>query len=178
VKMKYLSSAIAVALFTALLALVSCAGCASTRGVPASHATANLDHVDGLLWRSGQPSRLTLEFLKAHGVRTVIDLRDDSLESERLNCHALGMLHLRVPMKGTGRPDADRVRLAVALAEKAGGPVLVHCQFGADRTGVVVAEWRKRRGMTPGDALREAEAYGLSPWLPVFRSFILRELPR
>ncbi len=176
--MKYVSSAIAAALLAALLALVSCAGCASTRGVPASHATANLNRVDSILWRSGQPSRLALEFLRAQGVRTVIDLRDDSMASERQNCRELGILHLRVPMSGVGRPDADRVRLAVALAERAGGPVLVHCEFGADRTGVVVAEWRKRRGMDPKDALKEADAYGLSLWLPQFRAFILKELPR
>jgi protein tyrosine/serine phosphatase len=105
-------------------------------------------------------------------------LRDDPLPWEGWLCQQLGLDYVNVPMSGFGKPDAEKVSQAVCAVLSNGGNTLIHCQHGSDRTSVVVAEFRKWQGWTAEAAFEEAQSYGLSPFLPGFRSFILRNLPR
>jgi protein tyrosine/serine phosphatase len=151
------------------------AGCIAPRGVPSVYATPNLDRVDGRLWRCGQPSAIGLEFLRSQGVRTVIDLRDDGgWPGEREACERLGMVYTNIPMSGVSAPSKFEVWRVLQIVRSSQGVVAVHCQHGCDRTGVVNACYRIDGGWPANAAVKEAERYGLSPWLPAFKRFIER----
>jgi protein tyrosine/serine phosphatase len=113
--------------------------------------------------RSDSPDALTAagwDALRAHGIRTIVDLRDPT---EREELPAAAELHaVHVPVLDFGdaaywdslRGAWDTVRFyrsalerwrdrftnaVVAVARAEPGGVLVHCQVGRDRTGLVSA---------------------------------------
>jgi protein tyrosine/serine phosphatase len=117
----------------------------------------------GAVVRSDSPAALTdagWNALRAHGVRTIVDLRDAS-EREELPARAeLDAVHVPVldfgdagfwdPLRGSwDTPRFYRAALehwqprfaeaVVAVARAEPGAVLVHCQVGRDRTGLVCA---------------------------------------
>jgi len=121
----------------------------------------------GALVRSDALSRLTdtgVDALVAHGVRTIVDLRHEG-EVERDPCAwaaAHGVAYLNVPLldiddaelvtavygarqrDGSYRLMVERCSAGIASAVSAvaaapEGGVLVHCQIGRDRTGLVAA---------------------------------------
>ena len=50
------------------------------------------------------------------------------------------------------------------IIETGTDPVFVHCQHGADRTGIIIACYRIRHNKwTSKQALLEAKKYGMSP---------------
>jgi protein tyrosine/serine phosphatase len=148
--------------------------CAAPRGVPPVYATPNLDRVDGRLWRCGQPSALGLEFLRSQGVRTVIDLRDDGgWPGEREACERLGMVYTNIQMSGVSAPSKAQVWRVLQVVKSSPGAV-IHCAHGCDRTGIVIACYRIDSGWSADAAMKEAQRYGLSPWLPAFKRFIER----
>jgi protein tyrosine/serine phosphatase len=126
--------------------------------------------VDGVLLRSRAPSRAFLEYLRErYGVRTVVDLRDPAnphegplVEHERRWAADLGLTHISYPLRAP--LDADRaVDFVEALVSSAAAPVLVHCEGGKDRTGVLVALVRLREGRDYRFALDEMERYHHNP---------------
>jgi protein tyrosine/serine phosphatase len=54
-------------------------------------------------------------------------------------------------------PELDEVARALAvILDDSGGPYLVHCQHGADRTGTVIASYRiVAQGWNKREAIRE-----------------------
>jgi protein-tyrosine phosphatase len=92
---------------------------------------------------------------------------------EETTVRALGMEYLALPLSGSMTPSAARMNEILAAIEKAPSPVFVHCQYGCDRTGIVVACWRIRHGWTNQKALDEAINYGISPLLVGFKQFVL-----
>jgi hypothetical protein len=107
-------------------------------------------------------SRAGWESLAAHGIRTIVDLRDPEAERGIYREHAQGIDVRSCPLFAfaderfwdplRGETDAcafyraalarwpERFGEAVAaIAHAAPGGVLVHCQVGKDRTGLVVA---------------------------------------
>ena len=159
------------------LALVF-AGCATQRGFPPEHQIVNFDYINPVspeLYRGAQPSQNGLAFLKSVGVSTVVNLRqlDDVFPAEEGVVKELGMAYISAPLSGVRAPAVAEINAILARIEAAPQPVFVHCQYGCDRTGLVIACWRIRHDRWSNDkALLEAEQYGLSPWLPNFKSFI------
>jgi len=52
-------------------------------------------------------------------------------------------------------------------------PVFVHCQYGCDRTGTIIACYRVQQDhWTNSSALTEAEVYGISPFEVGMRNYI------
>jgi protein tyrosine/serine phosphatase len=117
----------------------------------------------GAVVRSDSPDALTAagwDALRAHGIRTVVDLRDPT-EREKLPVQAeLHAVHVPVldfgdeafwqPLRGSWdtvrfyRAAVERWQdrftdAVVAVARAEPGGVLVHCQVGRDRTGIVSA---------------------------------------
>jgi protein-tyrosine phosphatase len=118
----------------------------------------------GALVRSDAPDGLTdvgWAALREHGVRTIVDLRNQDERAAVGAVDGLDVMHLPVdpvddlefwPHWGQGingvtplyyRPLLDRhprrlARVVVAVARARPGGVLVHCAFGRDRTGLVV----------------------------------------
>jgi len=102
----------------------------------------NLHRVSTNFYRSAQPTAIGIRAIaKKWHIRTVISLRhwhsDNSLVTGT-SIHATN-----IPMNTWHIETEDVVRVLKLLrAKQAQGPVLLHCQHGADRTGLITALYR------------------------------------
>jgi hypothetical protein len=128
----------------------------------------------GVLYRSPQ---LTAEQLASEirhrGIKTVVNLGSKEAIDEPV-CRELGVTYLEVPVgdvwclcgqKAPGQnemPEApyDLTSLWTLIDDPASRPVLIHCQGGVHRTGVVTAMYRIRyQGWQAGDAIAEMDLF-------------------
>jgi protein tyrosine phosphatase (PTP) superfamily phosphohydrolase (DUF442 family) len=133
----------------------------------------NLHRVSDKLYRSAQPDREGMENLKTLGINTVVNLRAFHSDRERLEATGLGYEH--IVMAAWNPEYDDAVRFLRVVTDPARAPALVHCQHGADRTGVMIALYRVVvQGWNRHDAIREmvdggygfhAVWFNLAPWL-------------
>ncbi len=140
---------------------------ASQRGMPASEGIANFGRISPVLWRGAQPDDHGLENLAKLGAVRIINLRlaDDVAPGEEATSRRLGLDYVNVPLPGLSAPDEAAVARVLALIATSPGPVFIHCEHGADRTGTIIACYRIRHdGWTAGRALAEAKQYGISIW--------------
>ena len=116
----------------------------------------NFYKIDDNLYRSEQPGRANLEEIKAHGIRTIISFRAFHSDSDILgNTGEIDLI--RIPMNTWNIKDRHVLRAlnAIEMAKKK-GPVLIHCQHGADRTGLISAMYRMiYQGWNKKEALDE-----------------------
>ena len=128
---------------------------------PASWATPldvegvpNLHKVSGNLYRSGQPSAVGMQQLKKLGIVTVINLR--SFHSDRDEIGETELASEHITMKAWHPEEKEAVRFLQIVNDPKRVPVLVHCQYGADRTGTMCALYRVAvQGWSKKEALRE-----------------------
>lgn len=155
------------------LALVL-SGCMTQRGFPPEHQIVNFDRVDGTLYRGAQPTLNSLAYLKSIGIKSVVNLRlpEDILPGEPSSVEALDMRFVSLPMNGVVAPSAAEMNRMLDVIDALPKPVFIHCQFGCDRTGTVIACWRIRHGWQNEAALKEAKDYGISPLLQGMRELI------
>lgn len=119
----------------------------------------NLHRVTPFLYRSAQPSKAGMANLQTLGVKTVIDLRAYHSDAKLLKGTTLAALDLDV--KTWRVKDADVVTVLQALRRRENGPFLIHCQHGADRTGLMSAMFRVvEQGWSKAAALRELREGG------------------
>jgi protein tyrosine/serine phosphatase len=169
----------------AVLALPFASCASSPAPAPAVLHAATPVAIDGIkrfrevepgFWRGSRPSESALLALKARGVRTIVSLRED--DDERARARAAGLDYVELPMSATPfgaklPTDAQVSAFLDVVADPARRPVYVHCKHGRDRTGVMVALWRvKRGGWAPEAAVDEMEDLGLSPQYRNYRRFI------
>lgn len=120
----------------------------------------NFHEVTPQIFRSAQPLPEGFQQLKKMGIRTVISLRDDGADDDWAAGTKLKLV--RVPMGFDKIDDASIAQVLALLRKKEEGPFLIHCQMGADRTGMIMALWRiTEQGWSREDALAEARACGL-----------------
>lgn len=136
--------------------------------------TGNIHEVEaGKVYRSGQlwPSQLS-SLLREKGIRTVINLRGENPDrawytDELQVTKAAGVRHISVPMSANREPsDAVLVALIDTLGT-AQQPVLIHCEAGADRTGLASALYKLTvQHQSPQEADGQLSFwYGHFPWL-------------
>ena len=105
---------------------------------------------------------------RKYKIRTVVNLARDSMKHQPprpIPCAgmrgdacepkwaaALGMNYIAAYLGHSPPPAAKWAEIREALAE---GGVYVHCSAGVDRTGAVVARWRKE--ITPPGEITDAE---------------------
>ena len=114
----------------------------------------NLHKVTDSLYRSAQPEALGMQNLTNLGIRTVINLR--SFHSDEDKIKTLPFNYERIWMKTWHPEREDMLRFLQIVTNPTNAPVLVHCQHGADRTGMMCAIYRiVVQGWTKKEAIRE-----------------------
>jgi protein tyrosine phosphatase (PTP) superfamily phosphohydrolase (DUF442 family) len=130
----------------------------------------NLFKVSDDLYRSAQPTKEGLANLKKLGVKTIINCR--MLHSERGDVTDLGMAYVSIGALATHAEEEDVVEFLKVVADKSRGPFLVHCQHGADRTGLMIAAYRVAVcGWSKAEAIAELTEGG-SGFHEVFQNII------
>jgi protein tyrosine/serine phosphatase len=133
--------------------------------VAVSHATiSRFQQVAPGLYRGGQPSAPGFEFLKRKGVKTVINLRKEHDEKELVE--RLGMNYVHIPVDARETISEQTIKRFFAVVnDPAYQPVFVHCERGADRTGVMVGFYRIAvQGWDGSRAYDEARDIGMRWW--------------
>jgi protein tyrosine phosphatase (PTP) superfamily phosphohydrolase (DUF442 family) len=122
----------------------------------------------GGLYRSGQPKESGWQAIKdTHHIKTVVDLREINPDApwsitEREFCRRNGIALVHLPLGPM--TDAELKRFCEIVMDSNRQPVLVHCQAGSIRTGVLVASYRIAvQGWSYEDALAEARRFRFSP---------------
>ena len=142
----------------------------------------NFYKVDEHVYRGAQPTDEGFRYLAKIGVKTVIDLRgaSEGRRNEESVVNAAGMKYINIPMTGLTPPsEAEITKILGMLEDGATGPIFVHCQRGADRTGAVIASYRiEHDGWDNARALKEAMANGMSFFQIPRQSFIRNFQPR
>ncbi|MCL2345409.1 MAG: dual specificity protein phosphatase family protein [Desulfobulbus sp.] len=126
-------------------------------------ARRNLYRITPTLYRSAQLTQDDVALLQKLGIRTIINLRAYHRDIDVLNLPGVELV--TIPMHTWHIEDED-VASALRAIAAASGPVLIHCQHGADRTGTVAAMYRIiAQGWTRERALRELRqgGYGFHP---------------
>ena len=131
----------------------------------------NLHRISPTLYRSEQPTALGMKNLERLGIRTIINLRAFNDDKDEVKGTSLRTERVKIL---TWRIDDKHVIEVMRMLKKAeNGPFLIHCQHGADRTGLMSAMYRVlEQGWTQQDALTELidGGYGYhSMWTNIVR---------
>lgn len=123
----------------------------------------------GVLLRSRLLSAERLEeVLRERGVRTVVNLQPATINAlpwhaaEAEACWRAGAVLVDLPLEAETPPSPREVARFLAVCDDpARRPVLVHCQHGVVRTGMLVAAYQiARLGWSNERALREMPSFG------------------
>ena len=115
----------------------------------------------GRIYRSGQmPASLLRRTIHDYGVRTVLNLRGVNAQepwyvTEREATTASGATQVDVPMATDMWLTNAQLRKLIEILDDGHDPVLIHCEWGAERTGLVSALAELLR---PGATLADARA--------------------
>jgi len=111
----------------------------SIEGVP------NAGSITSNLFRGAQPHDSSYADLRKLGMNIIVDLRDENGEvsAEKKAVEAAGMKFVSLPWHGGGLPSRDQILTYFSLLrDNPDQKIFLHCQYGADRTGVMVALYR------------------------------------
>jgi protein tyrosine phosphatase (PTP) superfamily phosphohydrolase (DUF442 family) len=154
-------------LFTlSILVVGGCVGCVRFSG--------NFHTVeDGVLYRSAQLSLEQFrERIKANGIKTIINLRgsnpgerwyaDELDASKKANVH-----HIDFPLSAIREVSDEKIARLIELLRDSPRPILIHCEGGADRTGLASALFELFLENRPASSARTQLSlrFGHFPWL-------------
>jgi protein tyrosine/serine phosphatase len=102
----------------------------------------NLHQVEKNFFRSAQPNATGFKGLSTtHGVRTVVSLRAFNSDEALARGLDLKLVRIRINTWNIEREDVVAALQNLRRGSR-DAPVLLHCQHGADRTGMVTALYR------------------------------------
>lgn len=138
---------------------------ASDRAIPIQlKGVGNFYRVNNNLYRSGQPTEEGMKNLEKIGIKTIINLRAFYTDTDEIKGTAL--LKEELSINAWWIKDEDIIHVLQIIEKKENGPFLIHCSYGADRTGVVIAMYRiVEQGWSREEAIEEmvAGGYGFHP---------------
>ena len=103
----------------------------------------NFGQMDDRFYRGARPTEEDFKALAALGVKTIIDLTDNSKEKEQPAVEAAGLRYVNIPMVDKSYPSVEQVNQFLKVVnDPATGKFFVHCAGGRHRTGVVGAVYR------------------------------------
>ncbi|HOW59216.1 MAG TPA: tyrosine-protein phosphatase [Candidatus Omnitrophota bacterium] len=142
---------------------------ASTTSVVAKQHNFHL--VSPGIWRSAQPNEESLRRMKVHGLKTVVNLREDEEKQgvEKKLAQKLGLRYYYFPMDAREDQDLGLIdQILDVVSNPSEQPVLIHCAAGKDRTGLIAAIYKiKYTDEKFEDIYREMLMLGYhQEWLP------------
>ena len=160
----------------AIVFFAACATCSSsqsdhrTDNPPASARPArrvtvigvsNFGEVNSHLYRGGQPKGTGYANLKKMGIDVVVDVRLSGKDTEKKNVTKAGMQYVAIPWHCFFPKDKVFAEFLEMLRENRDKKIFVHCRYGDDRTGMMIAAYRMAvEGWTPEEARTEMEKFG------------------
>ncbi|BAI74010.1 hypothetical protein AZL_a04790 (plasmid) [Azospirillum sp. B510] len=137
----------------------------------------------GKLLAGEQPSGDDLDVLKAQGVRSVVNLREDgerdrpsipAEEGRQAEALGLSFVHLPVTVPELSPELVEQFRRTVDALP---GPVYVHCGLGQRAVTLALIVDAQDTGASAEDAIRDAERQGFEI-TPEVKTFIRTQLDR
>jgi tyrosine-protein phosphatase SIW14 len=124
----------------------------------------NFGEVTPELYRGGQPNRVGYQELAKIGIDIVVDVRLTGKGAERREVIQRGMQFVAIPWHCDFPKDQVFAQFLKLLRQNRGKKVFVHCRYGDDRTGMMIAAYRMAvEGWTPEEARKEMNQYGFHP---------------
>jgi protein tyrosine/serine phosphatase len=103
----------------------------------------NFGQMDENFYRGARPKSEDFKDLAALGIKTVIDLTDNSREREQPAVEAAGMRYINIPIVDKAYPSMEQANEFLRVAnDPTTGKFYVHCAGGRHRTGVMGAIYR------------------------------------
>jgi protein tyrosine/serine phosphatase len=103
----------------------------------------NFGQMDERFYRGARPKDEDYKALAALGIKTVIDLTDNSREYEQPAVEAAGLRYVNIPMVDKSYPSMDQVNQFLKVVDDPStGKFFVHCAGGRHRTGIMGAVYR------------------------------------
>ena len=121
----------------------------------------NFGQMDERFYRGARPKDEDYQALAALGIKTVIDLTDNSREDEQPAVEAAGLRYINIPMVDKSYPAMEQVNEFLRVVDDPStGKFFVHCAGGRHRTGVMGAVYRFNHDKwTLDQALAEMNQY-------------------
>ena len=121
----------------------------------------NFGKVNDNYYRGEQPTLEEFAQLKRFGVKTVIDLRKDSLRQAPEQARNSGLQYFNIPLLASRAATEEQTSHFLSLVnDPANWPVYVHCKGGRHRTGGMTAIYRiTHDGWTADQAYQEMMKY-------------------
>ena len=99
--------------------------------------------MDERFYRGSRPESKDYKALVALGIKTVIDLTDNSKEYEKPAVEAAGLRYVNIPMVDKSYPSMEQVNEFLKVVDDPStGKFFVHCAGGRHRTGIMGAVYR------------------------------------
>lgn len=127
---------------------IGCAGILALGGayLGALQLTGNFNTVvSGELYRSGQlgPAQIA-DYTRQYGIKTIINLRGDNTgsawyDAEVAEARRLNVTHLNFGISARRELSVTQAVALINAMKTAQKPILIHCQAGADRSGLASA---------------------------------------
>ena len=123
----------------------------------------NFGEVTPHLYRGGQPKGTGYRHLKQMGIDIVVDLRLSGEDTEKHDVTKAGMRYVSIPWHCLVPKDRVFAEFLKLLLDNPNKKVFVHCRYGDDRTGMMIAAYRMGvEGWTPKDARKEMNKFGFN----------------
>jgi protein tyrosine phosphatase (PTP) superfamily phosphohydrolase (DUF442 family) len=141
----------------------------------------NAGKISEFLYRGAQPRGEGYDELKKMGIAIVVDLRnskpvkkDGGETREQVRVEAAGMRYVEIPTSAFFGPTEFQVATFLQLLhDNPNQKVFVHCYFGDDRTGTMVATYRIAVDhWTSDEAYNEMRAYHFHKHLILMGHFV------